>query len=327
MSFDPVSYAMGKAAGGGGGGGAKPAYLISDGDTVSTFYFNTGYSLDSFLAGLTYDQTEAISGAGLSFRYLGFGNLSAFDLTNLGMSGEYALAWADASSGSVTPLYTTAPVPAFSISAAGWQVPHFAPGASVLVDISDVYPAFAAIMDSVAAKAAIAFNADAKSVTPDFGSGDMHIAASSGEVWNAVDVAAPAALIPGNVKNGVTIAGVTGSYSGGGGSNEVKSGGFMVVYNGYVESRLTFDHVPSVVIAVGAGTYSPQPCSFYTSIIYSAEFKHIQYIKTTSSLMLSSNTSLQNPSIEITGEGKLRITSSTISTQFSLVELSIYYID
>ena len=134
-------------------GGAKPSYLISDGDAVSEFCFNTGYDLDSFLSSLTYSDTDP--GTGLDVCYLGLGYFFGVDLTNAGLTDEYALVWNDGVN--VVPIYATCPVLPYGVTNAGWQVTSYQPSSSVTVDTSSVLAAFTAIMDNVVAKDDIAF--------------------------------------------------------------------------------------------------------------------------------------------------------------------------
>ena len=138
-------------------GSIKPAYLLNDGDIVTTLYFNVDYNAGALLPYLTYDQTETITGAGLSYCYLGIGHLSAFDLTNLGLSGEYAVAWADETSGTVVPIYATTAVPAFGVADAGWQVASYTPSSSITVDYTYIDPSFFTVMDEIVAQDDIAF--------------------------------------------------------------------------------------------------------------------------------------------------------------------------
>lgn len=140
-----------------GGGGTKPAYLLNNGDIVTTLYFNVDYNVGAILPYLTYDQTETITGAGLSYCYLGIGHLSAFDLTNLGLSGEYAVAWADGTSGTVVPIYATTAVPVFGVTESGWQVASYTPSSSITVDYTYINPSFFTVMDEIVAQDDIAF--------------------------------------------------------------------------------------------------------------------------------------------------------------------------
>ena len=141
----------------GGSGGTKPAYLLNNGDIVTTLYFNVDYNVGAILPYLNYDQTETITGAGLSYCYLGIGHLSAFDLTNLGLSGEYAVAWADETTGTVVPIYATTAVPAFGVTEAGWQVASYTPSSSITVDYTYINPSFFTVMDEIVAQDDIAF--------------------------------------------------------------------------------------------------------------------------------------------------------------------------
>lgn len=50
-----------------------------------------------------------------------------------------------------------------------------------------------------------------KAVTLDFSGGDMSIAAVGDERWNEIDIAKPSTLIPGNIADGVEVAGIIGT--------------------------------------------------------------------------------------------------------------------
>ena len=93
-------------------GSAKPNYLISDGDNVSTFYFNTAYALGTWLATLTYSDLDP--NTGLYVCYTGLGYFFGVDLT----SGEYALVWNDGIN--IVPIYVTIAVPAYGVTGPGW---------------------------------------------------------------------------------------------------------------------------------------------------------------------------------------------------------------
>lgn len=54
-----------------------------------------------------------------------------------------------------------------------------------------------------------------KSVTLDFSSGDMSIAAVGDERWNQIDIFKPATLLPENIVEGAEIAGIIGTYNAG----------------------------------------------------------------------------------------------------------------
>lgn len=131
------------------GGGTKPSYLISDGDTVSTIYFNKDYALASWCALLTGWVTDPDSG--LDVVQIGLGYLFAVDLT----SGNYALVWNDGVT--VTPIWASTAVPAYGVTTAGWQVGYFTPSSSISVTMSNIIQAFQTIMDDVVAKDDIAF--------------------------------------------------------------------------------------------------------------------------------------------------------------------------
>lgn len=146
---------------GGGGSGAKPSYLISDGDVVSAFYFNTAYSLDSFLASLTYDQIDQTYG--FSFAYLGLDYLIAIDLstiTGAGLTG-YVLFWGDPTFPNV--LYSTtifdlsAIIATLVVTETGWQTSIFAPSASVTMTEATSDASFVSEMDYFIAQSSIAF--------------------------------------------------------------------------------------------------------------------------------------------------------------------------
>lgn len=53
-----------------------------------------------------------------------------------------------------------------------------------------------------------------KTVALDMASGDQVVTPDTNKTLSQVTVQKPATLIPGNIKNGVTIGGVTGSYAG-----------------------------------------------------------------------------------------------------------------
>ena len=130
-------------------GGAKPSYLISNGNTVSTFYFNGEYDLETFLASLTYSETDPDTG--LDVCPIGLGYFYAVDLTN----DEYAFVWNDGTN--IVPIYATTAVPAYGVTTAGWQELSYSPASAVTVTMSSILAAFVAIMDSVIAKDDIAF--------------------------------------------------------------------------------------------------------------------------------------------------------------------------
>lgn len=145
----------------GGGGYTKPSYLISDGDTFSTMYFNTEYSLNAFLAGLTYNMTEQTYG--YHYVYLSLSYLIAIDLStipNAGLTG-YALCWADPND--FTVLYSTSTfdlssiLPGLVVATVGWQVSSFAPSTAQTYDESTSNAAFNSTMDEFVAQDDTAF--------------------------------------------------------------------------------------------------------------------------------------------------------------------------
>jgi len=132
---------------------AKPDYLISDGDSVSTFYFNTAYALGTWLATLTYSDLDPDTG--LYVCYTGLGYFFAVDLT----SGQYALVWNDGVN--IVPIYSTIAVPAFGVTEAGWQMASYAPSVATTVVEEQIIPALWEVIDNVIAKNGIAFGAKA----------------------------------------------------------------------------------------------------------------------------------------------------------------------
>ena len=143
---------------GGGGGSSKPTYLISNGDSVSKFYFNTGYDLDSYLSNLTYDQTMQVLGFDLNWCYIGFYYLCAVDLSFLVGTSTYLLFWGESG---YDPIYSTT---AFDLSGygyvaatKGWNATDITPGSAITVDTATMATGFADIMDYVVAKDSVAF--------------------------------------------------------------------------------------------------------------------------------------------------------------------------
>ncbi|MBQ7670257.1 MAG: hypothetical protein IJS45_06005 [Clostridia bacterium] len=161
----------------GGGTVSKPSYLISDGSTVSTFYFNTELSLSPYLAALSYPGTDPVTG--LDVCALGLGYFYAVDLTN----GDYALVWNDGTN--VVPVYSTTSVPSYGVTSAGWQIASYSPSSSVTVAMSDVMPALRAIMDIVVAKSAVAFGTKKTALSV---SQNGTYSAPSGTLYNSVSV-------------------------------------------------------------------------------------------------------------------------------------------
>ena len=127
----------------------KPDYLISDGDNVSTFYFNTAYALGTWLATLTYSDLDP--GTGLYVCYTGLGYFYGVDLT----SGQYALVWNDGVN--IVPIYSTIAVPSFGVTEAGWQMASYTPSVATTVVEAQIISALWAVIDDVVAKDGIAF--------------------------------------------------------------------------------------------------------------------------------------------------------------------------
>lgn len=128
---------------------AKPDYLISDGDNVSTFYFNTAYALGTWLATLTYSDLDPDTG--LYVCYTGLGYFFGVDLT----SGQYALVWNDGVN--IVPIYSTVAVPAFGVTEAGWQMTSYTPSVTTTVVESQFIPELSEVIDDVVAEDSIAF--------------------------------------------------------------------------------------------------------------------------------------------------------------------------
>lgn len=140
-----------------GGSFIKPPYLISDRDTVTTLYFNKDYAgMSAFFPSLTnwftdYDTGFDVCILGFTNPTSGLNHLFAVDLGG----GAYGLVWNDGVT--VTPIYTTVAVPAYGITAAGWQTGSFSPASAVTVDTDHVDPNFLSVMDSMMAKSSVAF--------------------------------------------------------------------------------------------------------------------------------------------------------------------------
>ena len=140
-----------------GGSVSKPSYLISDGNTVSTFYFNTELALSTYLSALSYPDTDPDTG--LDVCALGLGYFFAVDLTG----GNYALVWNDGTN--IVPVYSTTAVPSYGVASAGWQIPSYTPQYPVTVSMSNVIPALRAIMDNTVAKSSIAFGTKSEALS------------------------------------------------------------------------------------------------------------------------------------------------------------------
>ena len=99
----------------------------------------------------------------------------------------------------------------------------------------------------------------AKTVELDFSEGDMEIVPEDGKVFSGVSVPKPTTLTPGNIAEGVTIAGILGTLASVGGGAKVAYGSFVAT-----EKITTIEHglevVPDIVIIetiypwVGTGT-------------------------------------------------------------------------
>lgn len=139
-----------------GGSGTKPSYLISDGDSVSDFFFNKGISLDTLLAGLDYETYQE---TGADACYLGFNALYAVDLSSFSLGNGYAVV----SMYDMTVIYSTIPFdgsaldPAFTAQHAGWQTGEYSLPVAILVDFSDINETLLEHLDDIIAKDDIAF--------------------------------------------------------------------------------------------------------------------------------------------------------------------------
>lgn len=193
------------------GGGAKPSYLLNDGDNVSDFYFNTDYDPDTFLASLTYDETDPDTQ--LDVCALGLGYFYAVDLTN----DQYAIVWNDGTN--IVPIYSTTAVPAFGVTTAGWQVATYTPDDGVDVSFDDIIEDFLDIMDEIVAQEEIAFGEQGIIPTGNQDIDTLNEYDVTSKATARISAAQRALIIPENIAEGVTILGVTGTHSGGGGSN------------------------------------------------------------------------------------------------------------
>lgn len=144
----------------GGGSYTKPSYLISDGDSVSNFYFNTEYTPSaSFFSGLPYDQQDTY----FDYTYLALGYLLAIDLStvpNAGLTG-YCLFWGDPNSPAI--IYSTTTFDLSSVMAgmvvttAGWQMSSLTPASAATMNVSTSNADFVGIMDELIANDDVAF--------------------------------------------------------------------------------------------------------------------------------------------------------------------------
>lgn len=102
------------------------------------------------------------------------------------------------------------------------------------------------------------------SVALDFSGGDMEVTPNEGEAFSKVTIPKPETLVAGNIAEGVTVAGILGTHSGGSGS----SGDFRYVTGSFdaTESQQTVSHeigeVPDVFVICCAGI-PEQGCIFF----------------------------------------------------------------
>lgn len=73
-----------------------------------------------------------------------------------------------------------------------------------------------------------------KTVEPDFSAGDMEVPIADGELVTELTIAKPETLVPENVANGVNIAGVVGTYDGGGSGDAGAYHVIVIDYDGTV---------------------------------------------------------------------------------------------
>lgn len=94
-----------------------------------------------------------------------------------------------------------------------------------------------------------------KTVSPDFSGGDMVVVPADGSVLSKVTVQKPANLIPGNIAEGVDIAGIIGTLVAGGGSGVIASA-VSVKGSGTVSTVVThgLGVVPDIVFAYASTT-------------------------------------------------------------------------
>ena len=137
----------------------KPNYLISNGDSITGIYFNIGYNLDTYLAGLTYDET--LPSPPLAYTTIYEGLLYAGNLSSVGLGNGYILYANDGIN--MVLLYSTitfdasAYIPGFVCTQTGWQLSSIMLPATMTVDFGDIKPSFIEILDYVETKTPIAF--------------------------------------------------------------------------------------------------------------------------------------------------------------------------
>lgn len=154
---------------------ARPPYSISNGDSVLELYFNTEYSLNTFLSSLTYDETITWEGTTFSSKQIGLGLLYAVDGSALGLQSVYFLVWYDSNdSNNNAILYSTSnvAVTGFNLTA-GWQVSGYTPASAISVTTSTILPSFKNIMDYVVAQDDVAFGAHSGTVSTAYNIGSV----------------------------------------------------------------------------------------------------------------------------------------------------------
>ncbi|MBR6918631.1 MAG: hypothetical protein IKN38_10645, partial [Clostridia bacterium] len=159
-SLDAAIAAIARKA---AGEGTKPSYLISDGDTVGELYFNTSLSsaeIKSFLSELSFDETDE-NNADLAYSYLGLGELYAYELSEIGYTGEYMITWNEGEYPLI--LYCTTDVAGINLNE-GWRVTSVTPENGIEVDFSGYDPAFVDAIDRFAAKESLCFGSSASSL-------------------------------------------------------------------------------------------------------------------------------------------------------------------
>lgn len=84
-----------------------------------------------------------------------------------------------------------------------------------------------------------------KTIDPDFSTGDMEVVPEEGQVFSKVGISKPDNLIPGNIAEGVDIAGIVGTLAGG--SKARFTSGVETVFIGTIKHNLGV--MPDLVIA------------------------------------------------------------------------------
>lgn len=153
-----------------------------------------------------------------------------------------------------------------------------------------------------------------KTVAPDFSGGDMALDIPDGELVKELTITKPETLIPENVAAGVTIAGVLGAFSGGGGVLAAAG-----TYQAEITGRVTITHglgsVPDLILVSTDAT---------TGFLY-------QYImsQTLHDISASPNygiawyypgnrTSINTPSIESDGYGWIGLVGGANEKSFNI---------